>query len=186
MEALIDLDLRILYFIQENLRTPLGDLVMRFITSLGDGGWFWIALTLALCIVKKTRRAGFTAAIALIVGALLTNILLKNAVARIRPYDLWTALQPIVERPKDYSFPSGHTTASMAATLTYCKTLPQKASIPLLLLGISISLSRLYVGVHYPTDILGGLLVAAVAATSALLVMKRFWKKSEKKPEENS
>ena len=99
---------------------------MKGITFLGDGGWFWIVLGLLFLFPKKTRKAGVTALLALAIGAVVTNLCLKDLVARIRPYDSVEGLVPLVARLKDYSFPSGHTCASFACAGVYYKAFPGK------------------------------------------------------------
>ena len=98
----------------------------------------------------KTRKTGVTAALSLLSGFLITNLLIKNAVARPRPFDTYTQIIPLITRPKDYSFPSGHTCASFAVALVCLRMLPGKWGIlPVVLAGM-IAFSRLYLGVHYP------------------------------------
>ena len=99
----------------QNIHTPWLDKIMVAITSLGNAGILWIVMAAVLLIIPKTRKAGLCMAIALILDLLITNCLLKNLVARTRPYDVANFTDLIVKKPKDYSFPSGHTAASFAA-----------------------------------------------------------------------
>lgn len=156
LDFLQALDGNILLFIQEHLRQPWMDGFWKAITHLGDGGFFWIAAAVVLLLWKNTRKAGISASLALVIGALITNVALKNLVARIRPYEVVEGLMRIIERQHDFSFPSGHTCASFAAAFALYKTLPRRWGIACLVLAALISLSRLYVGVHYPSDVLGG------------------------------
>ena len=157
------IDESILLFIQEYIRQDWMDGFWTNITHLGDGGIFWIALALILLIPKQTRKAGVSALLALGIGALITNVAVKNIVARIRPYDTITELILLIERQHDFSFPSGHTCASFAAACALYRTLPRKWGIACIALAVLIALSRLYVGVHYPTDVLGGVAVGIFA-----------------------
>ena len=109
---------------------------------------------------------------AILIGFVITNLLLKNIVNRIRPYEVVEGLRFIGKMPHDASFPSGHSTCSMAASVVLLKKLPKKAGIPLFVLGILICLSRLYVGVHYPTDVLMGAAVGIVSAFAAIRIMR--------------
>lgn len=153
------LEFTILDFFQ-TLHTPIGDNVMKFITSLGDKGAVWIVMALALILIPKTRKTGLIVAAALILDAIFCNLLLKPLVARVRPYDVNTVIQLLVAAPKDYSFPSGHTAASFAsaAALWFAKDryLGKTGIILTTTLAVFIGLSRLYFYVHYPTDVLCG------------------------------
>ena len=106
------------------------------------------------------------------IGALITNVTLKNLVARTRPYEVVEGLVLLIEKQRDYSFPSGHTCASFAAAGVYWRMLPKKFGIPLVILAAMIAFSRLYVGVHYPTDVLAGLLIGLFAAWAARHMQK--------------
>lgn len=172
LEWIHNIDAQILLFIQQYLRSDLFTWFWKGVTFLGEGGWFWIVLGLILLFPKKTRKAGITALLALAIGALITNLGLKNLVARVRPYDAVEGLAPLVARLKDYSFPSGHTCASFACAGVYYKSYPGKWGKATLVLAVLIALSRLYVGVHYPTDVLAGGIVGVLSALAALRLVK--------------
>lgn len=165
MTWLQNLDASILLFIQDNLRVEAMNPFWKAITFLGDGGWFWIALAVILLIPKKIRKVGWTALLSLAFCALLTNVIIKNAVARTRPFDAIEAIIPLVPRPMGYSFPSGHTCASFASALIYWRMAPKKYGVCAVILAALIAFSRLYVGVHYPGDVLAGFVVALVGST---------------------
>lgn len=177
METLLQLDGNILLFIQEYIRMDMLTPIMKGITHLGDGGWFWIALGVALLFPKKTRNIGFTVLLSLLIGALITNVTLKNAVARIRPYEVIEGLQILIAKPHDYSFPSGHTCASFAAAMVLYRKCPTLYGVGSLILAILIGCSRLYVGVHYPTDVICGALVGCFSAWAAVKLVSMYEKK---------
>ena len=114
LQSIQQLDGEILLLIQRYLRTDMLTPFMKSVTFLGNGGWFWILCAVVLLAVPKTRKTGYAAALSLIFGAIVTNLLLKNIVARPRPFAEIEALIPMITKPKDFSFPSGHTTASFA------------------------------------------------------------------------
>ena len=170
LEWIHNVDAQILLFIQQYLRNDMFNWFWKGITFLGDGGWFWIVLGVVLLIPKKTRKSGFTALLALIIGSVITNLVLKTAVARIRPYDAVEGLVPLVKKLRDYSFPSGHTCASFSCAVVYYKMYPDIKGKGAMVLAVLIALSRLYVGVHYPTDVLGGTIVGWLSAILALKI----------------
>ena len=172
MEFLINLDGNILLWIQEYIRQDWMEGFWKGITMLGDSGWFWIALSLLLMVPRQTRWIGITSLAAIVIGALITNVTLKNLVARTRPYEVVEGLVLLIEKQRDYSFPSGHTCASFAAAGVYWRMLPKKFGIPLVILAAMIAFSRLYVGVNYPTDVLAGLLIGLFAAWAARHMQK--------------
>lgn len=152
------MELQILNWIQ-TLRTPLMDQVMCFITGLGNGGILWIILAIILMLIPKTRKTGIIVLAALLLDVILCNGLLKNLIARIRPCDVNTAVQLLIPRPSDFSFPSGHTAASFAAVSALHFSGEKKLWKAALIPAVLIAFSRLYLYVHYPTDILGGILL---------------------------
>jgi len=168
MEWLINLDGNALLWIQDNVRAEWMNGFWRFVTSLGDGGMLWIAAGIVMLLFKKTRIAGGAGLLSMALNYLVTNITIKNLVARPRPYTVWTDLSILIEQPGEFSFPSGHTSSSFAFAFAVYLLLPKKYGIPALILASLIALSRLYVGVHYPTDILGGL---AVGICCSLLIV---------------
>lgn len=156
-------ELKFLDFIAEHLRCGLFDFLMPKITVLGNAGIFWILLAVALLIPKKTRKAGLAMGIALILGLIFCNMTLKPLVARVRPYDVAGVAPYLIEVQHDFSFPSGHTTASFeGATVVFLYY--KKWGIAALVLAALIAFSRMYLYVHYPTDILGGIALGVLFA----------------------
>lgn len=158
LETLLNLDGGILLFLQENVRNPLLNPIMTVITTLGNAGIIWILLTAALLIFKKTRKIGCMSACALLATLLFNNMLLKNLVARVRPYNAIESLTILVKKPSEFSFPSGHAGSSFASAGVLYRKLPKKYGVWAVILAVLISFSRLYVGVHYPSDVLAGIL----------------------------
>lgn len=160
----------------QKIRTDFLDTAFSLITLLGDGGVFWIVFTLVLLAVKKTRRMGIVLCMALIIDALLCNLFLKPVIARTRPYDINTAVNLIVKKPNDYSFPSGHTAASFTCTTGLFFFRIKKFWIPALVLSVLIAFSRLYLYVHYPTDVLGGIMLGISAGTAAWFIYRKIYR----------
>ena len=156
----------------QNIHTPWLDKIMVAITSLGNAGILWIVLAAVLLIIPKTRKAGLCMAIALILDLLITNCLLKNLVARTRPYDVANFTDLIVKKPTDYSFPSGHTAASFSAVTALFMRKEKLLGSIACVVAVLIAFSRMYLYVHFPTDILGGIVVGIVAGVAAGLILK--------------
>lgn len=162
-EEAVSIEFQILDALQQ-IHTPVLTAAMKVITTLGNAGIIWIALAAVLLLIPKTRKTGIVVAIALILDLIICNGLLKNLVARTRPYDIHTAVKILIRKPADYSFPSGHTAAAFAATmgLYFTKDRDRKMWIPALILSVLIAFSRMYFYVHYPTDILGGIVIGVL------------------------
>lgn len=171
-EWITSIDHAILLFIQENLRIPWLTPVVEFISSLGNVGIFWILMSFVFLCFRRTRRAGLTGLLALILCFLMTNVALKNIVARMRPYHRFEDILPLIGHPGDFSFPSGHSASSFAAAGAFARYLPKKAGTAYIVLASCIALSRLYLGVHYPTDVIAGICVGLFAAYLAYLIIK--------------
>jgi undecaprenyl-diphosphatase len=162
----------IILWIQENLRGFM-DGFWVLVTHLGDDGILWITIGLALLIWKKTRPIGFTMLIALAIDFLIVNVTLKGLVARPRPFVVNEAIVTLIKKPSPYrSFPSGHTAGSFAAMLALYRWVPKKIGIPAVVLATLVALSRLYVGVHYPTDLVGGFVVGLICSTVAYYIVQ--------------
>lgn len=161
----------------QNIHTPWLDKIMVAITSLGNAGVIWIILAAVLLIIPKTRKVGLCVAIALILDLLITNCLLKNLVARTRPYDVAGFTDLIVKKPADYSFPSGHTAASFAAVAALFMSRERLLGWIACVLAVLIAFSRMYLYVHYPTDILGGIAVGVLAGVMAGIILSLINKK---------
>lgn len=164
METLINFDGGILLFLQDVVRNPILNPIMKVITTLGNAGIFWIILTVLLLLFKKTRKIGWMSACALLFSLLINNIFLKNLVARVRPYNAIEGLIPLIRKPTEFSFPSGHAGSSFASAAVLYRKLPRRFGLPLLILAILISFSRLYVGVHYPSDVLAGAVTGVICS----------------------
>ena len=179
-QGLIDFEGSILLWIQNNLRSDFLDPIMKAITMLGDKGLIWILITLALLIARRTRKLGVMCAASMVFGLIITNLIIKNWAARIRPYEMVQGLNCIVPLAKDWSFPSGHTTNSLACAWVLFRKAPKKFGVPALILAILIAFSRLYVGIHYPTDVLGGALIGLASACLAMVLVPRLEKRFPK------
>ena len=153
----VSFDLPILDWIQSTMQCAFLDKVMPLITVLGDGGAFWIACAVLMMLLKKYRKAGISAGLALIFGLLICNMILKPGVARIRPYDfqeqMGIMINLLIEKEHSFSFPSGHTIASFEAA-TAILLRHKKLGTAAMILAILIAFSRMYLYVHYPTDVI--------------------------------
>ena len=153
----VSFDLPILDWIQSTMQCAFLDKVMPLITVLGDGGAFWIACAVLMMLLKKYRKAGISAGLALIFGLLICNMILKPGVARIRPYDfqeqMGIMINLLIEKEHSFSFPSGHTIASFEAA-TAILLRHKKLGTAAMILAFLIAFSRMYLYVHYPTDVI--------------------------------
>ena len=176
MEFIFNIDDKTIRFINDNMRSEFLDRVMRKISSAGNYGIIWFAVAFALIAMGgEKRRAGLLMIFSLGVEASVCNLIIKPSVKRVRPNDAHGMVISI-DKPKDYSFPSGHTTASFAAGVVWFRTLPARwARVLALASAFLMGFSRLYVGVHYPTDVLAGAVMGTVCALLALWLGKR-WK----------
>lgn len=175
----MSLDADILLWIQNNLRSELLNPLMRLVTQLGDIGLIWILIGLGLMTRKSYRLVGLTVLVALLSEWLLVDGVIKNLVQRTRPFHAIEALEPLIAHPQSFSFPSGHSGSSIAAATVLFMGLPRTWGIAAVILGIAIALSRLYVGVHYPSDVLVGALIGfATGFLSWKLIAQRVHRKN--------
>ena len=147
----------------QTIHTSFLDTFMTSITKLGDAGIVWIILTVILLLIPKTRKSGVYMAVALIADLIICNVILKPIVARIRPYSINQTVHLLVTPLKDYSFPSGHTAASFASVSALYFAGRKRMAAGALIVSVLIAFSRMYLYVHYPTDVLGGIAVGVLA-----------------------
>ena len=165
-----EIDWGILHWIRDTLQCGVLDFLMPKLTALGNGGAVWVVAAAALTVSKKYRRYGIAMFAALAAGVLIGNVCLKNLVARPRP--CWLENVPmLIANPTDYSFPSGHTLSSVigAAVLTKVNRKFGFAAIPLAAL---IAFSRLYLYVHFPSDVLASVVLGTAIGITAVSVAK--------------
>lgn len=184
-------DAGFLLYIQEYIRSDFLNPIMKVLTHSGDKGILLIVLILAFLIIPRTRAIGIMSTISIVIEALLNNVLLKNLIARTRPYDEIEGLINLVGKQSDYSFPSGHTGAAFAVagamlvvalfglpmiekTGEFKREDPSLTfkliSVILIMYATLLAFSRMYVGVHYPTDVLCGLLLGLGTSAVAYLI----------------
>ena len=177
LEKVQSFDSNILLYIQEHIRTDVANPFWIFYTHLGDMGILWVIVAIVLLCFKKSRRVGVTVTISLLLGFIVTNLILKGLVARTRPFYAVEGLQALISYPKDYSFPSGHSTIWFAGGTTTFLTLNKKYSFIFLILAIMMGFSRMYVGVHYPTDVLAGMIIGISSAIASYYIVKWIYNK---------
>ena len=168
------LDAAVMAFIQTHFHNTVTDTVFPIITSLGEAGIGWIVLSLVLLCFKKTRRTGG------LVTLLFGELTLKNIICRLRPCNVFTDFPMLIARPTSYSFPSGHTSSSFAAALILTlrhKKVGWLAYIP----AVLIAFSRIFLFVHYPTDVLAGILLGTLAALLTYFAAKAIQKRQAEK-----
>ena len=174
----VSFDIPILDWIQAHLQCGFLDFIMPIITLFGDGGVFWIACSVILLFFPKYRKAALTMGLALVMGLLICNITLKPLIARPRPVALIAELGLTTNIPDnvimmhDFSFPSGHTIASFEASVALLMY-SRKLGIPALILGILVSLSRLYLYVHYPTDVIVSVILGTAFALISYAILHK-------------
>ncbi len=173
------MEFEILRAIQQ-LHGPVLDQVMRGITFLGNGGWFWILAAVLFLAVRRTRRMGAVMLCAMAIGFLVGNVTLKPLIARERPCWLDPSVALLIQSPRDFSFPSGHSLASFAAAASMAFH-SLRWGVPALVLAGAIAFSRLYLYVHFPTDVLAGILLGIGAAFLAVRLVGRLERKRRRR-----
>lgn len=176
IELISVFDRGLIEFIQNNLHNPIMDKVMVFITTLGDAGLIWILMGIALLINKKYRKVGFMVLGALALGSILGEGIIKNIVQRDRPFISMEGIDMLIKAPTSYSFPSGHTTSSFAAAGVIAINFKNK-SVYVFTLAVLIAISRIYLGVHFPTDIISGIVLGLSCAYVSVFIIERIYNK---------
>ena len=151
-----------LYFLQ-NLHTPALDKIMLFFTKMGNIGLPWLAIAVILLCFKKTRPCGIAILISLLFKELIGNLMLKNLIARDRPCWIDTTVPLLIKAPSSYSFPSGHTFDGFAASVSVF-LYNKKSGIAAIIVAAIIAFSRMYLFVHFPTDVLASVVLGTLVA----------------------
>ncbi len=170
------MELAILDWIQNTLKSPIMDGIMVFVSTLGDKGYIYYVILAILLINKKTRKVGIVMGIAMILNYLISNLGLKPFIARTRPYDINTAVEILVHKPSSYSFPSGHSAQAFCVASAFL-FMNFKYAKPMLIFACVIAFSRLYLYVHFPSDVIGGALIGLLCGYLAYQIFNRIVKK---------
>lgn len=165
-----------LYALQD-IHNPILDKIMVVVSTIGNAGIFWILVGLLLLIPKRYRKGGLQMLMAMALAFIVGNLILKNVIARERPCWIDPSVALLVASPSDYSFPSGHSMNGFAGAVSLL-CIDRRLGIPAVVLAAVIAFSRLYLFVHFPTDVLVG---TAIGIGAALLVNFICWKKGLKR-----
>lgn len=180
MDGVNIFDSFVMTWVQENCHNAFTDAVFPVITYFGESGIFWIVLSLALLLFKKTRRCGIIAICAIAAGFLVGELGIKNIVCRLRPFQAFPGYEPLlIAAPKGYSFPSGHTCSSFAVAAVYFR-FSKKWGTGALILAAAIGFSRVFLFVHWPTDILAGAVLGIGVALLMLWLVPKIAEKRRK------
>ena len=180
-QGLMELDGNILLYVQDNLRTDILDSIAVPFTSLGNAGLVWILIVAMLVMYRNTRKDGLYCVVSLIMCFIVVNLFLKNVIARIRPYDAMEQIRCLVEPQMDYSFPSGHTAIAFAASVPVFILSSKRLGVVMLIFSVLMGLSRIYVCVHYPTDVIGGAVIGILCGlVTGLVIYPRFERHNKK------
>ena len=165
-----------LYALQD-IHNPILDKIMVVVSTIGNAGILWILVGLLLLIPKRYRKGGLQMLMAMALAFIVGNLILKNVIARERPCWIDPSVALLVASPSDYSFPSGHSMNGFAGAVSLL-CIDRRLGIPAVVLAAVIAFSRLYLFVHFPTDVLVG---TAIGIGAALLVNFICWKKGLKR-----
>lgn len=168
------MEFQFLDFLQ-TLHQPVLDKVMIFFTTLGNAGILWLVLSIIFLCTKKYRKCGTAMLLSLVLGLIFGNIILKNVIARPRPCWINSSVEMLIAVPKDFSFPSGHTLASFGAA-TPIFYYHRRFGIIAYIVAAVIAFSRMYLYVHFPTDILTGLILGILLGLLSCLIVNKFLK----------
>lgn len=168
-------DERLLRGIAEYVRTPVLNVLMECYTALGDGGALFLAMAALMLFFRRTRRTGGTALTAMTFGLVVTNLTIKPLVSRARPWVVMEGFQVLVKSGDPNSFPSGHTCAAFAFALAVCMAAEERwMKVAAVAAAVLMGASRLYVGVHFPSDVLAGAAVGSLCGLLAGWIVPRF------------
>ena len=164
----VSFDLPILDWIQAHLQSGFMDVAMPLITLLSEDGIFWMILATILLLFPRQRRTGLGMWLELAMGLVICNMILKPLVGRMRPYDFQelyngVTIKLLIDGLSDNSFPSGHTIAAFEACVALlCGN--KKLGVPAVIMAFLVAFSRLYLYVHYPTDVIASIVLGSILA----------------------
>lgn len=158
------------------LKNPVLDWIFPKVTILGEAGAIWIFIAILMLLFPGTRKCGIAVSVSLIICLICGNVILKPLVARPRPYMIDEGIKIITHISDDFSFPSGHTYSSVASAIVIWHFLRKKFGVPAFVLALLITFSRLYLQMHFPTDILGGVVLGILAALCGIKTADAIYK----------
>lgn len=170
MSFIQGIDIQILNFIQEAMKSSTMDTVMQIITLLGNWGFIWIVITVLLLVSKNYKISGLKLLLALLMCTVLGSVILKPLIARPRPFTLDSSVSLLIATPSDFSFPSGHAMSAFAAATIIFFT-DHKYGLFAFILAVLMAFSRLYLYVHYPSDVICGAIMGVLVALLAKYIV---------------
>lgn len=174
IESIRGLDEGVLFFIQENLKNPAMDRLMVFITSLGNAGFLWIFLAFLLLSQKRHQKCGVPLICTVSLSMFLGDYILKPWIGRIRPCNLYPDISLLITAPSTYSFPSGHTMVAFASAVVIFHYY-RKSGLLTFLIAALIGYSRIYLFVHYPSDVFGGCLLGSFVSLFVIHAIEKLY-----------
>ena len=183
-DVIQQLDERALVWIAEHIRCAVLDPFMKVYTQLGNTGMLFIVLGLLMLFYKPTRKAGFSALCAMLIGLIVVNFTIKPLVARDRPWLVIANFVNLVPEHDPNSFPTGHTNAAFAFALAVCMSAPKRwMRIAAVCAAVVMGLSRLYVGVHFPSDVLVGAVIGSLCGLAGAWIIRKAWDRIHAAPQ---
>ncbi len=176
IDAITAFDFNLVLWVQECIRSPFLSAFFIPFTTIGNAGILFIVIGALMLLFKKTRLSGAILLTSLTISFILNDLIIKNIVQRPRPYDTFSQIIPLVPPPGKYSFPSGHTAAAFSSMITLFFT-QKKYAITGLIIALLMGFSRIYVGVHYPTDVLFGAILGTTVAVVTAIIFKKIMHK---------
>ena len=171
-DFIYSVDFAVLDFIQETMRCQFLDVVMAVFSYMGEAGGIWIISAIIMMCFRKTRATGVMVLCAVAIGFVIGEITLKNIIERPRPFVQNPQIIPAIKLPSGYSFPSGHSCSSFAAaTVLFARS--KKIGIPAIIIAFLIAFSRLYNYVHFPSDVISGIILGVIFAVVTIIFFKK-------------